>query len=73
MRRLLRLALLGCAAPASVAAVLAVWIAIPPGPAVLGARPATVELLDRNGYTRIWPEVVQADDWYVKNTDHFAA
>ena len=31
------------------------------------------ELLDRNGYTRIWPEVVQADDWYVKNTDHFAA
>jgi hypothetical protein len=31
------------------------------------------ELLERNGYTRIWPEINQADDWYIKNTDHFAA
>lgn len=30
-------------------------------------------LLERSGYTRIWPEIAQADDWYVKNTEQFAA
>jgi FkbM family methyltransferase len=36
-------------------------------------RGAVEELLARNGYTRVWPEIDQADDWYVKNTEHFAA
>lgn len=36
-------------------------------------RGAVAELLDRNGYTRVWPEIDQADDWYVNNTEYFAA
>jgi len=36
-------------------------------------RGAIEDLLERNGYTRVWPEIDQADDWYIKNTDHFAA
>jgi FkbM family methyltransferase len=36
-------------------------------------RGAVEALLERSGYTRVWPEIDQADDWYVKNTDHFAA
>jgi FkbM family methyltransferase len=30
-------------------------------------------LLERNGYTQVWPEIAQFDDWYIKNTDQFAA
>jgi FkbM family methyltransferase len=31
------------------------------------------DLLERKGYARVWPEIGQIDDWYVKNTDQFAA
>jgi FkbM family methyltransferase len=36
-------------------------------------RNETEDILGRNGYTRIWKEIAQSDDWYVKNADQFAA
>lgn len=30
------------------------------------------DLLKENGYTRVWQEITQSDDWYVKSTEQFA-